>query len=421
MDTLHGTLPGNTFRAGRDTPDRHGVPPAKDVSGDGGGIGGLSVWETMQTMMSDAIEISAAVCRGFGAPLSLETLRLAPPEGSEIRVRVRASSICHSDITYMDGGWGGEDTLPAVFGHELAGMVTDLGPSVPPGSIGIGDRVLVSLLRSCGRCERCEAGSPAQCTAAFAIDSAPRLTDEQGLPVLAGLRVGGFAESVVVDVSQAVTIPADVADEAACLVSCGVMTGFGAAINTANVRVGDAVAVVGCGGVGLNCVQGAALAGALPLVTIDVSDDKLAQARAFGATDAVNAANQDFATRALALTGGRGFDVVMTAVGNARAIERALPLLARNGALVVVGMPPYDERVSLNATDLSHFGQRILGCKMGDARLRVDAPKLFRLYRSGRLRLDELIASRRPLAEINEAIAQARRSQGLRHVIVFPG
>ena len=371
-------------------------------------------------MTSDVIETRAAVCRGFGAPLSLETLRLAPPEGSEIRVRVRASSICHSDITYMDGGWGGEDTLPAVFGHELAGVVTDLGPSVPPGSIGIGDRVLVSLLRSCGHCERCEAGSPAQCTADFAIDAAPRLTDEEGRPVRAGLRVGGFAESVVVDVSQAVTIPAGIADEAACLVSCGVMTGFGAAINTANVRAGDAVAVVGCGGVGLNCVQGAALAGAMPLAAIDVSGDKLAQARAFGATDAIDATDEDVAARALALTGGRGFDVVMTAVGNARAIEQALPLLARNGALVVVGMPPYEERVSLNATDLAHFGQRILGCKMGDARLRVDAPKLFRLYRSGRLKLDELVASRRPLAEINEAIEQARRSQGLRHVIVFP-
>ena len=371
-------------------------------------------------MTSDTIEIGAAVCRGFGEPLAIETLRLAPPEGSEIRVRVRASSICHSDITYMDGGWGGEDVLPAVFGHELAGVVTDLGPSLQPGGICPGDRVLVSLLRSCGRCERCEDGSPAQCVTAFTIDSAPRLADKQGRPVLAGLRVGGFAESVVVDVSQAVKIPAQVGDEAASLISCGVMTGFGAAINTARVQAADAVAVIGCGGVGLNCVQGAALAGALPLVAIDVTADKLEQARTFGATDAINAADEDSAEKARALTDGRGFDVVMTAVGNAGVIEKALPLLARDGTLVVVGMPPYDERVSLNATDLSHFGQRILGCKMGDARLRVDVPKLFRLYEGGRLKLDELIASHGPLEEINEAIERAWRSQGLRHVIVFP-
>ena len=371
-------------------------------------------------MTSGTIEIRAAVCHAFGEPLAIETLRLTPPEGSEIRVKVRASSICHSDITYMDGGWGGGDALPAVFGHELAGIVTGLGPSVPAGDICVGDRVLVSLLRSCGRCERCEAGSPTQCVTAFGIDSTPRLSDEQGRPVRAGLRVGGFAESVVVDVSQVVKLPAHVADDVACLISCGVMTGFGAAINTAKVQVGDAVAVIGCGGVGLNCVQGAALAGALPLVAIDVADDKLALARAFGATDAINATGEDATERARALTDGRGFDVVMTAVGNARVIEQALPLLAPKGALVVVGMPPYDQRVSLNATDLAHFGQRILGCKMGDARLRTDVPRLFRLYRSGRLRLDELVAYRRPLDEINEAIALARRSHELRHVIVFP-
>ena len=122
-------------------------------------------------MTADTIEIRAAVCRAFGEPLSIETLRLAPPQGSEIRVRVRASSICHSDITYMDGGWGGEDALPAVFGHELAGVVTGLGPAVPPGGIRAGDRVLVSLLRSCGHCAYCEAGSPAQCVTAYPIDS----------------------------------------------------------------------------------------------------------------------------------------------------------------------------------------------------------------------------------------------------------
>ncbi|MDE0202719.1 MAG: Zn-dependent alcohol dehydrogenase [Rhodospirillaceae bacterium] len=371
-------------------------------------------------MTSGTIEIRAAVCRTFGEPLSIETLRLAPPEGNEIRVKVCASSICHSDITYIDGGWSGEDALPAVFGHELAGVVTDLGPAVPPGDIGVGDRVLVSLLRSCGRCEYCEAGSPAQCVTAYAIDSTPRLSDEQGRPVRAGLRVGGFAESVVVDASQVVKLPAHMADDVACLLSCGVLTGFGAAVNTAKVQVGDTVAVIGCGGVGLNCIQGAAFAGALPLVAIDVTDEKLEQARAFGATDSIGATAEDATERALALTDGRGFDVVMTAVGDARAIEQAPPLLAPNGTLVVVGMPPYDQRVSLNATDLAHFGQRILGCKMGDARLRVDVPKLFRLYRSGRIKLDELVASRRPLNEINEALAHARLSHDLRHVIVFP-
>ena len=369
-------------------------------------------------MPSETIEIRAAVCREFGKPLSIETLRLDPPQGSEIRVRVLASSICHSDIIYMDGGWGGD--LPAVFGHEVAGVVTDTGPAVSSADVGVGDRVLVSLLRSCGRCEFCEAGIPTQCVTEYSIDSAPRLTDEAGRPVRAGLRVGGFAESVVVDSSQVVKIPAQVADEPACLISCGVMTGFGAAINTAQVQVGDAVAVVGCGGVGLNCVQGAALAGALPLVAIDVTEDKLAQAREFGATETIDGAADDAVERARALTDGRGFDVVMTAVGSARVIEDALALLARDGALVAVGMPPGHERVALNATGLAHQGQSILGSKMGSARLRIDVPKLFRLYRSGRLKLDELISSRRPLDEINASIELSRHSRNLRHVIVFP-
>ena len=366
---------------------------------------------------SRPIEIRAAVCRAFGAPLSVETLRLDPPQGSEVRVRVHASSICHSDIIYIDGGWGGD--LPAVFGHEVAGTVTDIGPAVPSTDIRAGDRVLVSLLRSCGRCACCAAGIPTQCSTAYAIDSTPRLSDEAGRPVRAGLRVGGFAESVVVDFSQVVKIPANVVDEAACLISCGVMTGFGAAINTAKIQVGDAVAIIGCGGVGLNCVQGAAIAGALPLVAIDMTDDKLEQARAFGATEVVDATRADLAAAALAHTEGRGFDVVMVAVGSAQAMEQGLALLAPDGALVAVGMPPADERVALPITGLSHHGQRILGSKMGEARLGIDAPKLFRLYGSGRLKLDELISSRRPLGEINASIELARNSRNLRHVIVF--
>ena len=370
-------------------------------------------------MSSDAIEIRAAVCRAFGEPLSIETLRLDPPARGEIRVRVLASSICHSDITYMDGGWGGD--LPAVLGHEVSGVVTDIGPAVLSAHVQAGDRVLVSLLRSCGHCACCEAGVPTQCATEFPIDSAPRLSDALGRPVRAGLRVGGFAESVVVDASQAVKIPAGVPDEAACLISCGVITGFGAAVNTAGVQVGDSVAVIGCGGVGLNCIQGAALAGAFPLAALDVSEEKLEQARAFGATDTIDATGEDVARTARALTDGRGFDVAMTAVGNARAIEQALPLLAPDGTLVVVGMPPDGERVALDATDLAHQGQRMLGCKMGGSRLRIDVPRLFRLYRGGRLQLDQLVSSRRPLRDINGSVELARHSRNLRHVIVFPG
>lgn len=368
--------------------------------------------------MAEAIEVRAAVCREFGAPLSLETLTLAPPEAGEVRVRVDACAICHSDITYMDGGWGG--TLPAVFGHEVAGTVTDIGPAVRAGDIQPGDAVLATLLRSCGRCECCETGLPHQCLAEFGIDSAPRLSDPEGNPVRAGLRVGGFAESIVVDSSQLVRIPPGIPPGTACLVSCGVLTGFGAAVNTADVRTGDAIAVVGCGGVGLNCVQGAALAGAHPLVAVDVSDDKLGQAEALGATATVRGDRGDFVEAARALTDGRGFDAVLVAVGRADMISRSVGMLARGGALVSVGMPPDDDPVALDATALSDRHGRLLGCKMGGSRLRVDAPRLFRLLQAGRLELDVLVTSRGPLDEINGPIGLARKSQGLRHVIEFP-
>lgn len=368
--------------------------------------------------MTAATDVRAAVCRAFGAPLAVETLRLAPPGPGEVRVRVLACAICHSDITYMDGGWGG--ALPAVFGHEVAGVVTDLGPAVRDGP-RVGDTVLATLLRSCGRCECCETGMPHQCLADFEIDRSPRLADASGAPVRAGLRVGGFAEAVVVDASQVVRVPPGVAPGAACLVSCGVLTGFGAAVNTGGVRAGDAVAVVGCGGVGLNCVQGAALAGAFPLAAVDIADDKLRQAQGLGATAAVRAGDGDFVAAARDLTGGRGFDVVLVAVGQPDAIGRSAGLLARGGTLVAVGMPPDNAPVSLDATALSDRHQRFLGCKMGGSRLRADAPRLFRLLQAGRLRLDDLVSSRAPLGRINESVARARESSGLRHVIEFPG
>jgi len=316
-----------------------------------------------------AIEVRAATCREFGAPLVIERLRLAPPQGREIRVRVIASAICGSDIKYMDGKWGGAP--PAVFGHEVAGIVSDVGPDAAS-SFSLGDRVLVSLLRSCGQCALCDAGTPTLCSAEFPSDREPRLTDRSGRPVAAGLRVGGFAESVVVDRSQAAKIPDGIPSRCACLVSCGVLTGYGAAANIAKVRAGQSVAVVGCGGVGINCVQGAALAGGSPVVAIDIGAGKLGLAREFGATAAVDASCEGLPGAALRHAPNGGFDHVIAAAGSAKAIEEALALVAPGGTLVVAGMPPDGDPVSFDAAALAHSARRILGCKMGGARLSED-------------------------------------------------
>ncbi len=207
--------------------------------------------------------------------------------------------------------------------------------------------------------------------------------------------------------------------ECAALLSCGVITGLGAVVNTARVPMGSSVVVIGTGGVGLNSVQGAALAGAQPIVAIDISNAKLETARAFGATHTVNPIQEDAGDAVRALTQARGSDYVFVTVGSAKAIEQGLGLLRRAGTLVVVGMPASGIKAEIEAVTFANNSQRMLGSKMGSARLGVDVPKLVALYLQGRLKLDQLITDRYPLAEINLAIAESKRGEALRNVIVF--
>ncbi|MBX6321150.1 MAG: alcohol dehydrogenase catalytic domain-containing protein, partial [Rhodospirillaceae bacterium] len=224
--------------------------------------------------------MKAAVCRAFNAPLAIEEVEIARPGPGEIRVKVAACAICHSDIHYIEGAWGGD--LPAVYGHEAAGVVESCGPGVT--GFAPGDHVVVTLIRSCGRCHQCVRGQPVQCEATFPLDEKGPLSAPDGTPIVQGLRTGAFAEYVVVDASQAVAIPRDVPLDSASLIACGVITGVGAVVNTAAVPAGSSVVVVGAGGVGLNSVQAAALSGAALVIAVDLSDDKLHAAKAFGAT-----------------------------------------------------------------------------------------------------------------------------------------
>ena len=359
--------------------------------------------------------MKAAVCYEYGKPLVIDELELAPPQAGEVKVKIAACAVCHSDITYADGGWGGRP--PQVFGHEAAGTVQGIGRGVH--SVKIGDRVLVTLLRSCGHCGSCENGRLNVCETRFPLDREPRMHNGEGTVIKQGLRTGAFAEYSVVDQSQLAVIPADLPFDVASLLSCGVITGFGAVVNTARLPAAARTGVIGCGGVGLNAVQGAAFAGAFPLVAIDVVDDKLETAKAFGATHCINSAKTDARESVRAITGKRGLEYVFTAVGNPRAIEQGLALLAPAGTLTIVGMPPTGDLVSFDATDLANADQRILGSKMGSTRLRVDIPRLVALYQNGRLKLDQLISNRYPLEDINQAIDDVRRERVLRNVIVF--
>jgi Zn-dependent alcohol dehydrogenase len=305
-----------------------------------------------------------------------------------------------------------------VFGHEAAGVVEEVGPGV--GHVRPGDHVVVTLVRYCGTCPACARGEPPLCEAGFPLDTRSPLAGRgDGAPIRQGLRTGAFAERVVVDASQAVPIPREVPLESASLLACGVITGLGAVLNVAAIRPGSRVVTIGTGGVGLNCVQGAALCGAATNVAVDLSDEKLAAARAFGADRTVNPAREDAREAVLALTGGRGADYVFVAAGSAAAMEQGATLLRRGGTLVVVGMTAEGVKVRFEAVDIADNALRILGSKMGSVRPRVDVPMLADWYLAGRLKLDELISGRYPLAEINAAVDGVRAGVGLRSVITF--
>jgi S-(hydroxymethyl)glutathione dehydrogenase/alcohol dehydrogenase len=361
------------------------------------------------------MKTKAAVCRAFGAPLTVETVELAEPGAGEVLIRTAACAICHSDIFYVDGAWGGE--LPAVYGHEAAGVIEAVGPGVT--RLKVGDHVVATLIRNCGFCPACAEGAPVFCEEVFPLDRLSPLRDGAGKPIVHGLRTGAFAERMVVDQSQAVAIPKDMPLDSASLIACGVLTGMGAVVNTAGVKPGSSVVVIGCGGVGLNSIQGARIAGLSPIIAVDVEPAKLAAAREFGATEIINAKSEDVVERATALTGGRKADWVFVTVGAKGAAEQGVSLMKRNGATVLVGMPPSGVMATIDPGWLAADGQRILGSKMGSARPATDVPMIVKLYREGRLKLDQLISGRYRLESINEALASSRSGAAVRNVIVF--
>ena len=363
------------------------------------------------------MQTRAAVCRTFGTPLEIETIELREPGPGEVLIRTAACAICHSDIFYIDGAWGGD--LPAVYGHEAAGVVEAVGSGVT--RLKAGDHVVATLIRNCGFCAACAEGAPVFCEEVFPLDRESPLRDAFGTPLVHGLGTGAFAEAMLVDASQAVAIPKEMKLDVASLIACGVLTGLGAVVNTAGVRAGMSVVVIGCGGVGLNAVQGARLAGCAPIIAVDVAPAKLAAARDFGATHPINAKEENVEERVKALTGGRKADWVFVTVGVKGATEQAVKLMKRNGGTVLVGMPPSGVHATIDPSWLAADGQRILGSKMGSARPIVDVPKIVALYRDGRLKLDELVTARYPLERINEALASSRAGAALRNVIVFPG
>ncbi len=358
--------------------------------------------------------IKAAVCHDFGSPLVLEDILLRDPNAGEVEVTLSAVAICHSDISYADGAWGG--SLPAVYGHEAAGIISAVGDGVS--GLQKGDSVVVTLIRSCGTCPSCAGGQPTICETPYDGDKGP-ITTADGGKLHQAMACGAFAEKVVVDQRQVVKVPSVMPMDAASLIACGVITGVGAVVNAAGLRAGQDVVVIGAGGVGLNAIQGARIAGARRIVAVDMTEEKLEDAKAFGATHGVLASAKSPWRASYKALGGKGAEAVIVTVGATPAYDQAPRYLGRGGKVVMVGLPHSGAYSSYEPAILASIGQGMVGSKMGDVVIQRDIPWMVDLYLQGRLQLDSLISGRWSLDQINEAIADTKSGKARRNVIMF--
>ena len=359
--------------------------------------------------------MKAAVCYKYGEPLIIGEVNIDKPKEGEVKVRIVVASICHSDIHIIRGERVG--SVPVLAGHEASGIVEEVGSNVA--LVRAGDRVVVSLLRSCGYCFYCSSGAPHKCEAKWLLDDENRVNTKIGQPIRVGLRTGAFAEYVIVHESQLVQISDDIPFDHAAVLACGVITGYGAVVNTAQVKPGESVVVIGTGGVGLNSIQGAAISGAYPIIAVDILDNKLRAAKQFGATHTINTANEDTVEIVSELTLGHGVNYVFVGVGSTSAVSQALKLVRKRGAVVIAGIPKTGETIPLIIDELVGGEWRIIGSSMGGTRLRTDIPRLVDLYKQGRLKLGELIQNRYPIEQINEAIEDMENGNAIKNVIVF--
>jgi Zn-dependent alcohol dehydrogenase len=364
-----------------------------------------------------------AVLRAPGEPVAIEDLHVEEPRAGEVRVRVEAAGVCHSDLHYMTGHLAAR--LPLVLGHEGAGIVEALGPGAGK-RVAVGDRVAFLWRPRCGECEACVAGNPVLCHYGRVLaatnglmDGTSRLRDRDGEEVHHLMGVSCFAEQVVLSETSVVPVPDGVPPEIAAISACAVITGVGAAIDLMNGAAGTPVAVIGAGGVGLAAIMGTRLIGAQPIVAVDVDPRKLELAARLGAAATIDARDGDVVDRIIEATGG-GAAWVIDAVGRPETMQQGLAALRPNGTLVAVGLAGADETFAVPVNDLVQRQKRIVGALYGGSNPRIDIARIFSLYLAGRLPLDELLGERRPLSQINEAYAELR-SGAIGRSILVPG
>ena len=371
----------------------------------------------------------AVICREVGKPVVVETVTVEPPRHGEVTIKLAACGVCHSDLSATNG------TLPlpppVVLGHEGAGSIVALGEGVGGFAVGdgvtgfaLGDHVLSSFVSMCGKCRWCQTGRPQLCDqaakAGFTLpDGTTRFRDAAGNPLNIFSGCGVMAEYATLHIDNVVRIDAAMPLDKAALIGCGVMTGVGAAVNTAKVEPGSAAVIFGCGGVGLNAIQGCAIAGARIIVAVDTVDAKLEMAKAFGATHTLNARTEENVVKALKKLTEGGADFSFECVGLGEIAAQAYGCLRKGGTAVVVGVAAPKDTTTIRTATLTFEEKTLKGSYFGSARPQQDFPRLIGLYRSGRLKLDELITRTYTIDEAPQAFADLAAGRNARGVILF--
>lgn len=359
--------------------------------------------------------MKAAVFREVNQPLTIEEVQIDKPQAREVLVRTAATGVCHSDLHFIDGLY--PIPTPVILGHESAGIVEAVGSDVT--YVQPGDHIITCLSAFCGHCDYCLEGRMSLCESPEVQrgkDDTPRLSQDSQL-MGQFVHLSSFAEQMLVHEHALVKVTKELPLDRAALIGCGVMTGVGAVFHTADVEPGSTVAVFGCGGVGLSCINGAAIAGAGRIIAIDQIPTKLELAKTFGATDVINAADTDPVAQIREWTAG-GVHYAFEAIGLKITAEQSFRALRPGGTATVIGMVPVGTTVELHGPEFLRE-KKIQGSNMGSNRFRIDMPRLIDFYQAGKLKLDEMISQRIKLEQINEALAELHKGSVARSVIVF--
>jgi Zn-dependent alcohol dehydrogenase len=365
-------------------------------------------------------DMQGAILNDYEQPLDIETLTIDPPKENEVMIKIAATGVCHSDYHVIKGEW--KYGVPFLLGHEAAGYVAEVGPGVK--GLKRYDKVALSFRPHCGRCRMCTQGRSVLCEG---YDPAPRFCMHDGtsrvhrhgqpIPILG--RMGSFAEYAVMPAEQVIKVDTALPIEQLCLIGCAVTTGVGAVVNTAKVPAGSSAAVIGCGGVGLNVIQGLRLVGAYPIIAVDLLDNKLDYARSFGATHAVNASKEDPVAAVRELTRG-GVDYAFEVIGNFRTVEQIIGMTRPGGNAVIVGMAPQNQASTFDPLLFVQKETRLMGSWYGSANPRNDFHKMINLTEDGKLDVGGMISRTYSLDQINDGFDRLGRGEVARGVVMFP-